>query len=342
MRRVGKAQLLAFLVLPGLAALLSLGCGSPDDPWKGQAGPPRVVATFPPLECFVKNVAGDNAGVLTLATTLGPHHYEPTVDETLKLRRADLFLVNGLQLDDHFADKMARNSHNPRLQGPDKRGLVKVGDVVLASHPALIEKMDEHGHHHDHDHGHGHHHHEHGEYDPHIWLGIPQAIAMVEVIRDRLKEVDPNRAADYDRRAAEYVKELKELHEHGKSALANKKERGLVTFHESMRYFADSFGLTIAGVVQSHPGAEADASTQAELLKSCKEKGVRVIATEPQFTQKGAASTLLEQLHRKGVEDAVMIELDPLETVSSGEAVDAGWYARKMKANLDTLAKTLR
>src|SRR5262245_6174618 len=103
MKRCGKACLLALL---GAVALAGAGCGEAPDPWKGQPGPPRVVVTFPPLECFVRNVAGDDAGILTLATTNGPHHYDPSIDETLKLRKADLFFVNGLQLDDHFADRM--------------------------------------------------------------------------------------------------------------------------------------------------------------------------------------------------------------------------------------------
>jgi len=164
---------------------------------------------------------------------------------------------------------------------------------------------------------------------------------MVEVIRDELKEEDPGRASAYDRRAGEYLKELKDLHEYGRKALAGKKERSLVTNHDSLHYFTRSFGLTVAGVVQVRAGTDVDPAALARLLETCKEKGVRVVATEPQF-QKSAAETLVNELRRKGVADAALIELDPLETVSGGDTLDREWYVRKMRANIDALAKVLR
>src|SRR5205085_2243203 len=51
----------------------------------------------------------------------------------------------------------------------------------------------------------------HGPYDPHIWLGLPQAIKIVELLRDDLKSIDPNRSTAYERRAAEYISKLNAL-----------------------------------------------------------------------------------------------------------------------------------
>ena len=319
--------------------LLPLGCGAPSSPWAGQPGPPRVVVTFAPLHCFVKNVAGDDVGLLPLATTSGPHLYEPTVDEALKLRQADLFFVNGLELDERFADRLARTSANKKLQGQGG-GYVMIGERLRAK--GLVDKMAEHAGHAHHHHGPGHEGHHHGEYDPHVWLGVPQAIGIVEVIRDELKRIHPDGAAGYDSRAAAYVAELKELHEYGRAALAAKKERSLVTNHDSLHYFAKTFGLTVAGVVQIQAGTDADSATLAELIKTCKEKDVRVIAAEPQFQQRGAATALVKELRGRGLTDAALIEIDPLETVTPGETLDRGWYVRRMKVNIDTLAGTLR
>src|SRR5207248_10497082 len=86
--------------------------------------------------------------------------------------------------------------------------------------------------------------HEHGM-DPHVWLSPDHAVYLVEGIRDELKGADPAHAADYDRRAAEYVAKLKKLKEDGVALLKDKKDRKLVTFHDSMAYFAKSFDLNI-------------------------------------------------------------------------------------------------
>src|SRR4051794_27372475 len=86
-----------------------LGCSTADDPWKGQAGPPRVVASFPPLACFVRNVGGAQIGVVTICTGQGPHEYEYRAEHARALRRADLFLANGLGLDDVLTEKLTAN-----------------------------------------------------------------------------------------------------------------------------------------------------------------------------------------------------------------------------------------
>ena len=59
-----------------------------------------------------------------LCPTSGPPEYSSNIQDTLQLKDADLFLANGLGLDDGFADRMARNSGNGRLV------YRKVGDEI--------------------------------------------------------------------------------------------------------------------------------------------------------------------------------------------------------------------
>jgi ABC-type Zn uptake system ZnuABC Zn-binding protein ZnuA len=77
-----------------------------------------------------------------------------------------------------------------------------------------------------------------------------------------------------------------------------------------------------------------------DLAKLCVEKRVRLIAVEPQYST-NLARTLRGVLKEKGVPDPVLVEIDPLETAERDE-VDAGWYERKMRQNLDALAEALR
>src|SRR5947208_3308683 len=79
--------------------------------------------------------------------------------------------------------------------------------------------------------------HDHGP-GPHAWLGPDQVAVMVEAARDELKKADPAHAANYDRRAAKYVGKLRKLKDDGLKMLADKKNRVIVTQHESLGYFA--------------------------------------------------------------------------------------------------------
>jgi ABC-type Zn uptake system ZnuABC Zn-binding protein ZnuA len=328
MKRRGRTILAC--VLAATAALAWLGCGSIKDGWEDKPGPPRVLASFPPIDCFVKNVGGDHVGLICLCTDIGPHDYQFNIQDSVKLKRADLFFTNGLGLDDHFADRMVANSSNARLR-----------PVPLAAElPASLRKKGEahahdHGHEgHDHDHGHGHHH---GEYDPHVWLGIPQAIGMVEQIREGLKEKDRAHAGDYDKNASAYIARLKALHAEGKKKLKGLKVP-VITFHESMGYFADSFGLNVIGSIQPTPGESPSPQKYRDLVKKCAGQARVIIAVEPQYPET-AAETLKKALTNAGVKEVPIVVVDPLETLRRGDELDAGWYERNMKANLDNLAK---
>src|SRR5439155_6981464 len=102
MAKSSKAlSLLTFCALG--VALSATGCGQPANKIWPEGKSPRVLVSFAPLYSFVANVAGDDAAVLTLLTTTGPHEYQPTSQDTLKLRQADLFFINGLDLDESFA-----------------------------------------------------------------------------------------------------------------------------------------------------------------------------------------------------------------------------------------------
>jgi ABC-type Zn uptake system ZnuABC Zn-binding protein ZnuA len=248
------------------------------------------------------------------------------------IARADLFLTNGLALDSKCKE-MATMSGSKSLR------LVTLGaklpDTLLIETgedhaPRHREKPDEHK-------GHAH---EHTGHDPHIWMGLVQAEKMVEGICDELKTNDPSHAANYDRRAAEYVRKLRALKTEGETLFKGKKDRKFLTFHESLGYFARTFDLTIAGVIEDVPGAEPSPKQRQDLVNRCVEGKVRVIAVEPQYS-KAAAESIVRELKARGIEDPQIVRLDPMETATADE-MNPGWYEVRMRENLKALADALR
>jgi ABC-type Zn uptake system ZnuABC Zn-binding protein ZnuA len=329
------------MCLAGLGmAFWTVGCSRAPDVWEGKGGPPRVVVSFPPLYSFVKSVAGDrNVGVICLCTTTGPHHYVYTSKDAMTLKRADLFFANGLNLDDAFTDQALTSSGNPNL-----KAVTKLGDLIArdVDEKKLPEDYLMYGacHHHHGDEGHDHPGHEHElEIDPHMWLGIPQAVVMVQTIRDQLKAVDPAGAADYDANAEAYIARLKKLQEEGRAMMPPRKPR-IVTFHESLNYFADSFGLKIIDVIRKSPGTDPTNKEFADLVERSIINKIRFIAVEPQYPKEGPAVALVNEMKKKGYTDVEVIEIDPLETADESE-LSAEWYEKKMRENLENIKRHL-
>jgi ABC-type Zn uptake system ZnuABC Zn-binding protein ZnuA len=294
------------------------------DPWDDLPGPPRVVVTIPPLYSFVRAVAGDEAGLICLCKDKGPHHYAYDVQDAQVLRKADLFFSVGLTLDDHFADKLASGTPNPKLRHVRLGGELPKSLKIPLAHPIV----------------HGDH--THTGFDPHVWLGAEQAVAMVETIRDQLSSADSDGAAGYRKNAERYVQALRKLHADGRKMLAGKKNKRLVTFHESLGYFAKSYGLTVVGAIEPIPGDEATAGRLTELKKICQEQKVAAIIVEPQYPKTTSAEALRKGLSSEGL-TLDMIEIDPLETTDPAELerLGADWYETKMRENLTALAKKL-
>lgn len=312
-RRV-LGQTAAFIFGLVVVSVTLSGCGGASNPWKPNRSP-HVLTYFPPLQCFALNVVDSHAEVQPLMVDNDPHHFDPTIQHSWLVRDADVFYTTGLGLDDRMAKQLVSGSGNTRVR------VVKLGDQVPETDRIPLGRST----------------------DPHVWLGLPQAIVMVEAIRDDLKKAHPDRAKAFDDNAAAYVAKLQHLQAHGDKAFEPVKpdDRKFIAFHDSMQYFAKAFKLEVAGVVEKIPGEAPTPPQFDELVKICKEKNVRVIVSEPHFDRDGAAQRLRDQLKASGISGVEIVEIDPLETANPAK-LDAEYYEKVMRQNIDNLAAKLK
>jgi zinc transport system substrate-binding protein len=316
---------IAFVTLAALGCMFAVsGCGRHDDGW-GTEPKLKVMTSFPPIYSLAANVAGDKAVVQSLLDTTDVHSYHASPHDSIRLHRANLFLLNGLDLDEEFAKTLKNNADNPDLK------IIEIGEDDRLKDKLLAMKKE----------GGAHAGHHHGANDPHIWLGLPEAILMVEVIRDEMKKADPANAGDYDKNATEYIAKLKGLLEEGRKELKDKKERKFVTFHDSLAYFARAFDLQIFATIQPFAGEDPAAGQLGPLADRCEKEGVRVVVVEPGAMANSAANTLVTELNKKKVKDVVLVEVDMLENAPRSQ-LTPDYYERKMRKNIEELAKKLK
>ncbi len=297
------------------------GCAKEVSPWQDKPSP-KVLASFPPLASIALNVVGAEGSVLSLFTTSGVHfHGDPSTREIQLAREADVIFANGLNLEDRFLKKIKAPAGNKNWF------VVELGSKL----PKKLLLEGECGH--DHAAGEVHDH----PTDPHVWLSPVNAKLFAGQMAKTLTDFKvPN-----DKIAANlltYLGKLDELLAYGENLLKDKKDRKFVSFHDSLQYFVRDFKLEIAGVIEIEPGVEPGAKQMGELIDACIKNRVRVIAVEPQFTAKNAATTIRNELLHHGI-DAVFVEIDPLETASE---ITPNLYIDTMKKNLENLAEALK
>jgi zinc transport system substrate-binding protein len=250
-------------------ALASLLAGA------AMADVPRVVTDIPPVHSLVAQVMGDlGQPELLLDRGADEHSFQLRPSQAAALYDAGLVFWIGPEL-------------TPWLERALETVPAGVGRVALLDAAGTVTRTyaaektedghghaDEHGHEdepaegqaddHADDHGddHGH---DHSGIDPHAWLSPANATVWVGVIAAELSRVDPENAGTYQANAAAAVASISQADTTARAALQPVAGRPVVMFHDAYGYFADYYGLTIAGTIAQGDAADPGAAHLAQL-----------------------------------------------------------------------------
>lgn len=283
----------------------------------------KVLTSFLPAYSFAANVAGDTADVESLLPpAVGPHDYQFKPRDLQRINAADLIIVNGLELEPWLKRLRVSLGKQPRPVIIElSAGL---GKELIHDEPDAILAFDAKPHDHDHDH-------HHGPINPHIWLDPRLALRAVTNILEGLQQADPANASRYASNTVAYVARLQTLDADLERSISALKHRNIVTFHNAFPYFTRRYGLKLAGVVEAVPDVSPSPKYLARLGQAIRERDVKAIFTEPQFSQR-LADRMSKDLR------VPVAELDTLETGQPRPAA----YEEGMRRNLRVLEQHLR
>lgn len=280
------------------------------------AAPPakvRVVTTLPDLGSIAREVGGNRVEVVSLARGYeDPHYVTPTPSLMREVNRADLFVEVGLSLE-IWTERVLDGAGNPGVR-PGAPGHVYASDGVPRKEiPKVVTRAEGDLHPEGNPHI---------WLDPllakRIARNIADGLARVrpdaagefeegyrafarridEALfgRDLIEEVFKGKADLLIRllekgtlfpflEEKEHPKGRKLIRRLGGWLGAAESLRGkkIVFFHQSWVYFADRFGLEIAGYVEEKPGIAPSARHRDEIVRLIREEGIRAIAIAPYY-----------------------------------------------------------
>lgn len=226
---------------------------------------PRVAATIFPLYDIARNIAGTDVEVsLILQPSAEPHSFEPSPSTVRELSEAASVYAIGHGLDGWLGPIIAST-------GTD---LVVVDRGINVRE--VVETTED----------------EHGTVDPHYWLSVPNAKIIAETIADDLSARFPENELSFRANYSNYTERLNALEVELRAVIPAGKR--IVTFHDAWYYFAEEYGLNIAGTFEPTPGREPTPRALADLRNIVREAGVSVIFTEPLFSDDAIESFALD------------------------------------------------
>lgn len=201
-------------VLAGILVAISLGVSAEL----------RILCTTTIVGDVVAHVAGTDLAVdVLLPPDADPHTFEATPSDLVRIAHADVIFENGAGLEESLL---------PLLATADARVVDLSAGLALRTVSADTAHAE-------------------GRSDPHVWFDPTHVIAWVDVAAAVLGNLDPERAAAYEARAAAYQESLRELdawivEQVSRIPVPN---RRLVTDHDAFGYFADRYGFQLVGTV---------------------------------------------------------------------------------------------
>ncbi len=259
-----------------------------------------VVASFSILGDLVANVGGEHVTVQTLVAPDGDAHvFEPTPNDAALISKADLVVINGLGFEgwmdrlieaSGYEGRLAVASKNAKPIAPEE-DKSREADAAHQAHEAPGAHGDEEQVRHAdsrayHD----------GEYDPHAWQSVRNAVSYTTSIADALCGVDAANCGSYRANAAAYTAELQGLDQSIKAGFAAIPEgrRKVITTHDAFGYFGAAYGIEFIAPQGVSTESEASAAAVAALIEQIREEGVTAL-----FVENISDPRLVEQIGRE-------------------------------------------
>jgi len=310
----------SMVVSAGLVVLLA-GCGDKADKAStGSVTKLNVVTTFYPMYEFSRQVGGEYADVTALIPPgAEPHDWEPSAQDMVKLKEADIFVYNGV-VEGWVDDALSSAANGERIVVEASKG------ISLMEGLPEEEEGEEHEHEHEHEEG--------PILDPHVWLDPVLAQQEVAAIEAAFEQADPAHKDDYKKNADAYIAKLKALDEAFKADLKDVKRTQFVTQHAAFGYLAKQYGLTQVPIAGLSPEQEPSPDKLADIVKFAKEHQVKTIFFETLVEPK-VAQVVANEI------GAVTDVLNPLEGLTDEDQKNNLDYIGIMKNNLEALKKAL-
>ena len=278
----------------------------------------NVVATTTDLAALVNEVGGDRVNVTAIARGYqDPHFVEAKPSFLLHLKKADLLVVVGLELEVGWLPPLITQCGNPKVQSaaPGYFDASRFAEILEIPTTAVNRGMGD----------------VHPMGNPHYWLDPGNGLRVATALAQKLSELTPGDATFFHQRLEDFSRRLGEAQRRWDGLLKAYRGRKVVTYHRSWPNFVKRFGLQVLDYVEPRPGIPPSPAHVVALIAAMKRENVKLILVEPYFDLKTPQSVARET----GGQVVVL-----LPSVAGDK--DSADYIRLFDRDVDTLVKAFQ
>lgn len=197
------------------------------------------------------------------------HDYTLTTTDLKKLENADVFIINGLGLEDHLINRVTKTY--PSLKVIDASSNIIKEELIK-------EENSE-------------------EVNPHVWTSITLYQKQVEAVADFLKELNPENSGKYEENKEKYLAKLDELKKEYEETFENQTLKA-VSLNESLEYFKQNLNLSLISIATDHEESTLSGEKMGEVIDKMKQEEIKVVIIDKEDNDKNA-QTLIKETEAK-------------------------------------------
>ena len=234
----------------------------------------QVFACEPEWGSLVKELAGDKVDVEVATSALQDvHQIEAKPSLIAKLRRADLTVCDGAELEVGWLPMLIQQSGNQKVaSGPGS--FMAASQIVTLEKPTQLDRANGDVH---------------PEGNPHVQMDPHRMLTIAKALAARLAQLDPANAALYQQRFDDFSTRWNAAIARWIAKAAPLKGRNIVVHHNAWIYLTNWLGMHEIGSLEPKPGVPPTSAHMATLIDTTKSSNtlaiVRAAYQDPKASQ---------------------------------------------------------
>jgi zinc/manganese transport system substrate-binding protein len=225
----------------------------------------NVVTSYAYIADITKQVGGDLVKVKYLANpAFDPHFITPKPSHIAKLRRADLVITNGGELEIGWMPPLLKNANNPKLA---KNTLELFNFMRPIEIPHKHEITRENGDIHPHG-------------NPHFHLRPSNILRSADFIAYKLGVIDPDNEAKYQANFKAFEAKWNQKSKSWYKVARSLRGKKVIQYHKLFSYLLKEFGVKMVAEIEPKPGITPNARHIEKLIKIIKDQKVNFIVQD--------------------------------------------------------------
>ena len=238
----------------------------------------NVFACEPEWASLADELGGERVNTISATTAFqDPHHIQARPSLISKVRRADLLICSGSELEVGWLPLLQRRASNAKVL-PNSQGyfeaaaMVERLDVPKHLDRALDRSMGD----------------VHAAGNPHVHLDPRRIQKIANALQIRLSEIDPEGKAYYQKRYNIFTQRWQQAIQKWQQQASTLKGARIIVHHRDWVYLFDWLGIEIAGALEPKPGLPTTASHLTLLKKTLTAKPAKIIVHTTYQNPRGA------------------------------------------------------